>query len=63
MSTKVARSVEPANGATTNRSALQSQADATSVQALKARATLLQSQLDFVQACDELTRAMGRIPQ
>ena len=42
---------------------LQSQADSATAQTLEARTMLLQSQLDYVQARDELTRAMGRIPE
>lgn len=43
--------------------ALQSQADSATAQAFEARTQLLQSQLDYVQARDELTRAMGHIPE
>lgn len=43
--------------------ALQSQADSAAAQALEARTSLLQSQLDYVQARDELTRAMGQVPE
>jgi outer membrane protein TolC len=43
--------------------ALQSQADAAAAQELDARALLLQSQLGYVQAHDELLQAMGVAPQ
>jgi outer membrane protein TolC len=43
--------------------ALQSQADAASAQELDAKALLLQSQLGYVQAHDELIQAMGVTPQ
>lgn len=43
--------------------ALQSQADAAAAQELDAKALLLQSQLDYAQAHDELLEAMGIAPQ
>ena len=43
--------------------ALQSQADAAAAQELDARTQLLQSQLDYLQASDEMTQAMGLTPQ
>jgi outer membrane protein TolC len=43
-------------------SALQSQVAAAAVQELDAKATLLQSQLDYVQAQDEMTVATGKTP-
>jgi len=43
--------------------ALQSQADATAAQELDAKALLLQSQLGYIQAHDELVEAMGITPQ
>jgi outer membrane protein TolC len=43
--------------------ALQSQADATAAQELDAKALLLQSQLGYIQAHDELLEAMGFTPQ
>jgi outer membrane protein TolC len=43
--------------------ALQSQADATVAQELDAKALLLQSQLGYIQAHDELLEAMGITPQ
>ena len=43
--------------------ALQSQADAASAQELNAKALLLQSQLEYVQAHDELLQAMGITPR
>jgi outer membrane protein TolC len=43
-------------------SALQSQAAVPGPQALDAKATFLQSQLDYVQAQDEMTVAIGRTP-
>jgi outer membrane protein TolC len=43
--------------------ALQSQADAAAAQELDARALLLQSQLGYIQAHDELLEAMGITPQ
>jgi len=43
--------------------ALKSQADAAAAPELDARTLLLQSQLDYIQARDELIRAMGQTPQ
>jgi outer membrane protein TolC len=43
--------------------ALQSEADAAAAQALDAKALLLQSQLGYIQAHDELLQAMGVTPQ
>lgn len=43
--------------------ALKSQADSAATQELDARTSLLQSQLDYVQAQDELTHAMGSTPK
>ena len=43
--------------------ALNSQADAATAQEYDAKALLLQSQLDFVQAKDELIHAIGRTPE
>jgi outer membrane protein TolC len=43
--------------------ALRSQAQASVAQELEARAILLRSQLDFVQAVDEMNEAIGRPPQ
>jgi outer membrane protein TolC len=43
--------------------ALRSQSDAAAAQEFDARTLLLQSQLDYIQAHDELTHAMGRTPQ
>jgi outer membrane protein TolC len=43
--------------------ALQSQADAASAHEMDARALLLQSQLEYVQARDEMLEAMGRRPE
>jgi len=43
--------------------ALKSQADSAVAQGLDARMLLLQSQLDYVQAYDEMTHAMGRTPE
>jgi len=43
--------------------ALQSQADFTGAQELDAKALLLQSQLAYIQAHDELLEAMGIAPQ
>lgn len=42
--------------------ALKSQADSAMAQEFDARTMLLQSQLDYVQANDEMTHAMGRMP-
>jgi outer membrane protein TolC len=44
-------------------SALKSQADAAVAQELDAKTLLLQSQLDYIQAHDELTKAMGLTPE
>jgi outer membrane protein TolC len=43
--------------------ALKSQADSATAQELDARTSLLQSQLDYIQAQDEMTHAMGRTPE
>ena len=43
--------------------ALKSQADSAAAQELDARTSLLQSQLDYIQAQDEMTHAMGRTPE
>jgi hypothetical protein len=43
--------------------ALNSQAATTTAQQYDAKALLLQSQLDFLQAHDELLNAIGRIPE
>jgi outer membrane protein TolC len=43
-------------------SALRSQAEAARAHELDAKTLLLQSQLDYVQARDELTEAMGQTP-
>jgi outer membrane protein TolC len=43
--------------------ALRSQVDAAAAHELDARALLLQSQLDFIQARDEMTEAMGQTPE
>jgi outer membrane protein TolC len=43
--------------------ALNSQADSASAQEYEAKALLLQSQMDYLQAHDELSDAMGRAPQ
>jgi outer membrane protein TolC len=43
--------------------ALSSQADNAVAQQLDAQTTLLQSQLDYIQASDEMTLAMGLTPQ
>jgi outer membrane protein TolC len=43
--------------------ALRSQADAAATHALEAKSTLLQSQLDYLQARDEMTTALGQTPQ
>ena len=42
---------------------LSSQADMATAQELDARTSLLQSQLDYTQANDEITKAMGRTPE
>ncbi len=46
-----------------NGSVLRSQAQASLAQELEAKALLLQSQLDYVQARDEMTQAIGQTPQ
>jgi outer membrane protein TolC len=43
--------------------ALKSQADSAAAQELDARTSLLQSQLDYIQAQDEVTHAIGRAPE
>jgi outer membrane protein TolC len=43
--------------------ALKSQADSAAAQELDARTSLLQSQLDYIQAHDEVTHAIGRTPE
>ncbi|HTC95694.1 MAG TPA: TolC family protein [Terriglobales bacterium] len=43
--------------------ALKSQTDAAAAQELDARTSLLQSQLDYIQAQDEVTHAIGRTPE
>jgi outer membrane protein len=43
--------------------ALHSQADSAAAQALLAKTMLLQSQLDYLQARDEMTEALGQTPQ
>jgi outer membrane protein TolC len=43
--------------------ALKSQADSAATQELDARTSLLQSQLDYIQAQDEITHAMGSTPK
>jgi outer membrane protein TolC len=43
--------------------ALKSQADSATAQELDARTSLLQSQLDYIQAQDEITHAMGNTPK
>src|SRR5215471_2784111 len=43
--------------------ALKSQADSATAQELDARTSLLQSQLDYIQAQDEMTHAIGRTPE
>ena len=43
--------------------ALRSQADAAAAHELDARTLLLQSQLDYIQARDEMTEAMGQTPE
>jgi len=47
----------------TRGAALNSQADAASAQEYDAKALLLQSQMDYLQAHDELLDAMGSAPQ
>lgn len=44
-------------------SALSSQADLATAQEYDAKTLLLQSQLDYTQANDEIIHAMGRIPE
>jgi hypothetical protein len=46
-----------------NGGALGSQAKDSAAQELEAQAALLQSQLDFVQAADEMDAAIGRRPR
>ena len=43
--------------------ALKSQAASAAAQELDARTSLLQSQLDYIQAHDEITHAMGSTPK
>jgi hypothetical protein len=43
--------------------ALTSQADASAAHELDAKTMLLQSQLDYIQARDEMTEAMGQTPE
>jgi len=43
--------------------ALRSQADSATAQELDAKTLLLQSQLDYTQANDEIIHAMGRTPE
>jgi hypothetical protein len=43
--------------------ALRSQADASAAHELDAKTMLLQSQLDYIQARDEMTEAMGQTPE
>ncbi|HEY6765505.1 MAG TPA: hypothetical protein VI386_12090 [Candidatus Sulfotelmatobacter sp.] len=43
--------------------ALRSQADAASAHELEARTLLLQSQLNYIQARDEMIEAMGQTPE
>jgi outer membrane protein TolC len=43
--------------------ALKSQADSAAAQELDARTSLLKSQLDYIQAQDEVTHAIGRTPE
>jgi len=45
-----------------NGSVLRSQAQAALAQELEAKALLLQSQLDYVQAADEMKQAIGQTP-
>ena len=47
----------------TNGGALGSQAKESDAQELAAQAALLQSQLDYVQAADEMDAAIGRRPR
>jgi len=44
-------------------SALRSQADSAAAQELQAKTLLLQSQLEYIQANDEMTEAMGQRPE
>jgi outer membrane protein TolC len=46
-----------------NGSVLRSQAQAALAQELEAKALLLQSQLDYVQAADEMRQAIGQTPE
>lgn len=46
-----------------NGTALRSQADTVAAQEFDAKTLLLQSQLDYIQAGDEMTQAIGRTPQ
>jgi len=60
----VAYGSKPSVGATNEKGiALKSRADSAVAQELDARTLLLQSQLDYVQAYDEMTHAMGRTPE
>jgi hypothetical protein len=43
--------------------ALRSQSDASAAQELEAKPMLLQSQLDYVEASDELIEAIGQTPE
>jgi len=43
--------------------ALKSQADSAAAQEMDARTSLLKSQLDYIQAQDEVTHAIGRTPE
>ena len=47
----------------TRGEALSSQADMGTAQELDAQTLLMQSQLDYTQANDEIVHAMGRIPE
>jgi len=44
-------------------SALRSQADSAAAHELEAKTLLLQSQLDYIQARDEMIEAMGQTPE
>jgi outer membrane protein TolC len=44
-------------------SALRSQVDSAAAHELDARTLLLQAQLDYIQARDEMTEAMGQTPE
>ena len=44
-------------------SALRSQADMAAARELEAKTMLLQSQLEYIQANDEMTEAMGQTPE